>query len=296
MPAESWPSWLTCDWALHPFTLECGVKSKLGWGWILSSRYTAFERKRIAVNSRSHFHQQCCHAGSRLPAHPLIISLVASLGWPPGCGYPASPHVLDLSFPSELQSAQGTQAFSLRSLTLNWDNRPFGKLKFYPIFTGPRKHVLGVPLFSLIHTAIFFTSLQHGWKAKENDSLGSVVQTENPKEIINIHCYWYYFFVFLRFIFNWRVHCCVGLCHTSAWIRHRYTHVPSLLNLPPTSLPIPLLCCWVASVVSDSVQPHRRQLTRLHRPWDSPGKNTGGGCHFLLQFPHLWVVSIATTS
>ena len=26
-----------------------------------------------------------------------------------------------------------------------------------------------------------------------------------------------------------------------------------------------------------------RQLTRLHRPWDSPGKNTGVGCHFLLQ-------------
>ena len=42
-------------------------------------------------------------------------------------------------------------------------------------------------------------------------------------------------------------------------------------------------CCWVASVVSDSVWPHRRQPTRLHRPWDSPGKNTGVGCHFLLQ-------------
>ena len=28
---------------------------------------------------------------------------------------------------------------------------------------------------------------------------------------------------------------------------------------------------------------HRRQPTRLHRPWDSPGKNTGVGCHFLLQ-------------
>ena len=28
---------------------------------------------------------------------------------------------------------------------------------------------------------------------------------------------------------------------------------------------------------------HRRQPTRLRRPWDSPGKNTGVGCHFLLQ-------------
>ena len=42
-------------------------------------------------------------------------------------------------------------------------------------------------------------------------------------------------------------------------------------------------CCCVTSVVSDSVQPHRWQPTRLPRPWDSPGKNTGVGCHFLLQ-------------
>ena len=39
----------------------------------------------------------------------------------------------------------------------------------------------------------------------------------------------------------------------------------------------------VTSVISDSVRPHRRQPTRLSRPWDSPGKNTGVGCHFLLQ-------------
>ena len=42
-------------------------------------------------------------------------------------------------------------------------------------------------------------------------------------------------------------------------------------------------CCCLASVVSKSVRPHRQQPTRLHRPWDSPGKNTGVGCHFLLQ-------------
>ena len=41
--------------------------------------------------------------------------------------------------------------------------------------------------------------------------------------------------------------------------------------------------CQVASVVSDSVRPHRRQPTRLPHPWDSPGKNTRVGCHFLLQ-------------
>ena len=35
--------------------------------------------------------------------------------------------------------------------------------------------------------------------------------------------------------------------------------------------------------MSDSVQPHRQQPTRLLCPWDSPGKNTGVGCRFLLQ-------------
>ena len=35
---------------------------------------------------------------------------------------------------------------------------------------------------------------------------------------------------------------------------------------------------WSRSVMSDSLQPHR-----LLHPWDFPGKNTGVGCHFLLQ-------------
>ena len=39
----------------------------------------------------------------------------------------------------------------------------------------------------------------------------------------------------------------------------------------------------VASVVSDSVWPHRWQPTRLRHPWDSPGKNARVGCYFLLQ-------------
>ena len=42
-------------------------------------------------------------------------------------------------------------------------------------------------------------------------------------------------------------------------------------------------CCKVTSVVSDAVRPHRRQPTKLRRPWDSPGENTAVGCHFLLQ-------------
>ena len=46
-----------------------------------------------------------------------------------------------------------------------------------------------------------------------------------------------------------------------------------------------LLCYALLSRFScvHSVRPHRRQPTRLLRPWDSPGKNIGVDCHFLLQ-------------
>ena len=45
-----------------------------------------------------------------------------------------------------------------------------------------------------------------------------------------------------------------------------------------------MLLLLVTSVVSDSGQPHRWRPTSLPRSWDSPGKNTGVGCHFLLQY------------
>ena len=67
---------------------------------------------------------------------------------------------------------------------------------------------------------------------------------------------------FFNFIyFNWRLitlQYCSGFSHPLTWIQ-------------------------VASVVSDSMRPHRQQPTRLPHSWDSPGKITGVGCHFLLQ-------------
>ena len=39
----------------------------------------------------------------------------------------------------------------------------------------------------------------------------------------------------------------------------------------------------IHSIVSDSLQPHGLQPARLLCPWNSPGQNTGEGCHFLLQ-------------
>ena len=45
--------------------------------------------------------------------------------------------------------------------------------------------------------------------------------------------------------------------------------------------------------MSDSVRPHMLQPTRLPCPWDSPGKNTGVGCHFLLQCMKVKVKSLS---
>ena len=43
--------------------------------------------------------------------------------------------------------------------------------------------------------------------------------------------------------------------------------------------------------MSDSVRPQRQRPTRLLRPWDSPGKNTGVGCHCLLRvIPYLCTI------
>ena len=62
--------------------------------------------------------------------------------------------------------------------------------------------------------------------------------------------------------------------------------LPCLLLPSPTVTqqgPLLLLLLLSRSVMSDSVRPRRRQPTRLRCPWDSPGKNSGVGCHFLLQ-------------
>ena len=67
----------------------------------------------------------------------------------------------------------------------------------------------------------------------------------------------------------------------------RLTQGHTLFTTTPYCLSInfPLLksvrACSV--FVSNSLKPHELQPARLPCPWDSPGKNTGVGCHFLLQ-------------
>ena len=82
----------------------------------------------------------------------------------------------------------------------------------------------------------------------------------------------------MRMKWKWCYHCWVVYMCQSQFQDH-FLHS---LNSPDN-----ILLKWVtaaaAAVVPDSVRPHRRQPTRLPRPWDSPGKNTGVACHFLLQ-------------
>ena len=63
-----------------------------------------------------------------------------------------------------------------------------------------------------------------------------------------------------------------------------FQSMSTFFNMLPIILHISCCCCCsITSVASDSVRPHRLQPTRLPGPWDSPGKNTGVGCQFLLQ-------------
>ena len=51
----------------------------------------------------------------------------------------------------------------------------------------------------------------------------------------------------------------------------------------PPVLTLASVLCYVAVVAPDSLGPHGLWPTRLLCPWDSLGKHTGAGCHFLLQ-------------
>ena len=62
-----------------------------------------------------------------------------------------------------------------------------------------------------------------------------------------------------------------------------WTCVGKVISLLFNTLSVKVSKCASHLVMSDSLRPHRLQSTRLLCPWDSPGKNTGVGCHSLLQ-------------
>ena len=81
------------------------------------------------------------------------------------------------------------------------------------------------------------------------------------------------------YFFNWRIidlHCCVNYCCMAKWFSYIHTYIGIYMfffNI--FHYDCKNSCCYIASVMSNSVQPHRRQPTMLPCPWDSPGNNTG---------------------
>ena len=127
-----------------------------------------------------------------------------------------------------------------------------------------------------------------------------------------VDCSWWYFFYFLFLFLRWER-------QTDEGNHLKFKEIPMLLLLsrfshvrlcatpqmaahqaPPSlgfsrqehwnGLPFPPPMHesekwkWSRSVVSDSLRPRGLQPTRLLRPWDFPGKSTGGGCHCLLLY------------
>ena len=77
------------------------------------------------------------------------------------------------------------------------------------------------------------------------------------------------------------IHCCF-CCFI---VSHPLTKLQAKLTLLCWRTSYKCICVYeseseIHSVVSNFVWPHRQQPTRLPCPWDSPGKNTGVGCHF----------------
>ena len=61
---------------------------------------------------------------------------------------------------------------------------------------------------------------------------------------------------------------------------HIYTYIPIVILF---YMCVCVCVCEADSVVSNSLWPHGLFPTRFLCPWDSPGKNTGVGCHVILQ-------------
>ena len=88
------------------------------------------------------------------------------------------------------------------------------------------------------------------------------------------------------------------LCASWTWLTISFSMLGKFLTIISSKIfSYPFLFSSAAAAKSlqscPTLQPHRRQPTRLPCPWDSPGKNTGVGCHFLLQCMKVKVKSLS---
>ena len=90
----------------------------------------------------------------------------------------------------------------------------------------------------------------------------------------------------ISFLFSFAFHFSSfhSICKSSADSHFAFLHFFSMgMVLIPVSCPVSRTSVHSSSDVSNSVRPYRWQPTRLPHPWNSPGKNTGVGFHFLFQ-------------
>ena len=73
------------------------------------------------------------------------------------------------------------------------------------------------------------------------------------------------------------------LDRTSAGLRVPCADLPAIPGASQLPVKTAAAAAKLLQSCSTLCDPHRRHPTRLPRPWDSPGKNAGVGCHFLLQ-------------
>jgi len=160
----------------------------------------------------------------------------------------------------------------------------------------------------LVKKRIKIVSLGTSWIIQINSAL--IVGTQDSIELCHIlycidqnNCT--YLYLFLNFIFHWAIialHYCIGFCHTSTCISHRYTYVPSLLKLPlPPNPSPPSRLSQSPSLSSLSHAPNSHWVSVLHgsvnvymvlSPWVPPSPPLPCilthflVCHFYYQNPH----------
>ena len=122
----------------------------------------------------------------------------------------------------------------IRMAIWGWPIQPGGPVTtvtgfLYPLLSLDTTFLSSCPFMPPRTTSCLDAQLTQDHRASHSGILPKFLKAHND-----------FFFFLLLFIFNWRVitlQYCVGFCHTSTWISHRYTCVPFLLNLLPTSHP-----------------------------------------------------------
>ena len=105
------------------------------------------------------------------------------------------------------------------------------------------------------------------------------------RDLLSVHpccCRWHSFFIFFLLLSDTLECKCAASLSICRWTFSLFPCLGSCESCVIIHF-YPLLLLFRCSVVSNSSLPHQPYPNRLLCPWEFPGKNTGVGCHFLLQ-------------